>query len=203
MTEQEWLAATDPTPMLEFLKGKASDRKLRLFAVFCEREYLRFRPDISEGIVSRYAAMTERYADGEATFKEWEGVRQFVHGTFHHTDPYYHATHGVDTAVCCCYADDSVREIQTAAEHAVLAAVVRDIFGNPFRPTTANPSWLTSDVLALAKGIYQDRAFDRMPILADALQDAGCESAAILDHCRGDGPHVRGCWVVDLLLGKE
>jgi hypothetical protein len=65
-----------------------------------------------------------------------------------------------------------------------------------------NPSWLTSDVIALASGIYTERAFDRLPILADALQDAGCDNADILDHCRGSGPHVRGCWVVDLLLGK-
>ncbi|OWK45372.1 hypothetical protein FRUB_01703 [Fimbriiglobus ruber] len=62
---------------------------------------------------------------------------------------------------------------------------------------------MTSNVVALACGIYQERAFDRMPILADALQDAGCDSDDILAHCRGDGPHVRGCWVVDLLLGKE
>jgi hypothetical protein len=90
--------------------------------------------------------------------------------------------------------------------HAELTAVcdlIRDIFGNPFRPVTADPSWLTSTVAALARGIYADRAFDRLPILADALQDAGCDHADILDHCRGHGPHVRGCWVVDLLLGKE
>ncbi|MBP3959396.1 hypothetical protein J8F10_29485 [Gemmata sp. G18] len=77
------------------------------------------------------------------------------------------------------------------------------MFGNPFRPITTNHSWLTSGVVALATDIYQDRAFDRMPILADALQDAGCDSADILGHCRSNGPHVRGCWVIDLLLGKE
>ena len=66
----------------------------------------------------------------------------------------------------------------------------------------ADPAWLTSDVVALARGIYDERTFDRMPILADALQDAGCDSADILNHCRGAGPHVRGCWVVDLVLGK-
>ena len=66
-----------------------------------------------------------------------------------------------------------------------------------------DPSWLTSTVIALAEGIYSDRAFDRLPILADALEDAGCDHADILAHCRGDGPHARGCWVVDLILGKE
>ena len=61
----------------------------------------------------------------------------------------------------------------------------------------------TETVFALATGIYTERAFDRMPILADALEDAGCDNADILEHCRGDGPHVRGCWVVDLILEKE
>jgi hypothetical protein len=80
--------------------------------------------------------------------------------------------------------------------------VLRDVVGNPFRPATFDPFWRTSTVRGLAEGIYADRAFDRMPILADALEDAGCDSADILTHCRGDGPHVRGCWVVDLILGK-
>ena len=81
--------------------------------------------------------------------------------------------------------------------------ILRDIIGNPFRPVVVDLGWLTSTVLALATGIYADRAFDRMPILADALQDAGCDNDDMLTHCRGDGPHVRGCWVVDLLLGKS
>lgn len=80
---------------------------------------------------------------------------------------------------------------------------IYDVFGNPFRPVSADPRWLTSTVVALAEGIYQDLAFDRMPILADALEEAGCDNADILSHCRGDGPHVRGCWVVDLLTGRK
>jgi len=80
---------------------------------------------------------------------------------------------------------------------------LRDIFGNPFLPVVFDPSWLTPTVVALANSIYVDRAFDRMPILADALEEAGCDNADILLHCRGDGPHVRGCWVVDAVLGKE
>ncbi|WP_246523454.1 hypothetical protein [Gemmata palustris] len=78
-----------------------------------------------------------------------------------------------------------------------------DIAGNPFRPVPFSPSWLTSTTLALAARMYESRDFGAMPILADALQDAGCDSADVLDHCRGPGPHVRGCWVVDLVLGKE
>ena len=79
---------------------------------------------------------------------------------------------------------------------------LRDIFGNPFRPVPLDPRWLTSTVVDLVQAIYDERAFDRMPILADALMDAGCDSDEIILHCRGDGPHVSGCWVVDLLLGK-
>jgi hypothetical protein len=88
-------------------------------------------------------------------------------------------------------------------EQAQQAVLQRDIFGNPFRAVTLDPQWLTSTVLLLARGIYEDRAFDRLPILADALMDAGCDSADILDHLRGPGPHARGCWVLDLILGKE
>ncbi len=88
------------------------------------------------------------------------------------------------------------------AERIQQSHLLRDIFGNPFRPIAVDPTWLTSTAVGLARGIYDDRAFDRLPILADALQDAGCENSDILAHCRGDGPHVRGCWVVDLVLGK-
>ncbi|HUR53315.1 MAG TPA: hypothetical protein VMZ71_04255 [Gemmataceae bacterium] len=75
-------------------------------------------------------------------------------------------------------------------------------FGDPKSPVELDPLWRSSTVRALANGVYADRAFDRLPILADALMDAGCGHADILDHCRSDSPHVRGCWVVDLLLGK-
>jgi hypothetical protein len=74
---------------------------------------------------------------------------------------------------------------------------------NPFRPVSFDPSWRTSTTVALANQMYDSRYFSIMPILGDALQDAGCESAESLDHCRGPGPHVRGCWVVDLVLGKS
>jgi hypothetical protein len=88
-------------------------------------------------------------------------------------------------------------------ETKILAALVRDTFGNPFRPVALAPEWRTDTVPGIAHQMYESRDFAAMPILADALQDAGCDSADILDHCRGLGPHVRGCWVVDLLLAKE
>jgi hypothetical protein len=67
---------------------------------------------------------------------------------------------------------------------------------------TCCPEWRTSTAVAIARGMYDAREFGAMPILADALQDAGCNSEEILDHCRGPGPHIRGCWVIDLVLGK-
>jgi hypothetical protein len=91
-----------------------------------------------------------------------------------------------------------------AGELAHQCGIIRDIFGNPFhkRPKF-DTRWRTETVLALARQMYESRDFTAMPILADALQDAECDNADILDHCRGPGPHVRGCWVVDLVLGKE
>jgi hypothetical protein len=84
--------------------------------------------------------------------------------------------------------------------------LLREVFGNPLRPIVVDPSWLSwndSTIPKIAQAIYDERAFDRMPILADALKEAGCTNADILNHCRQPGEHVRGCWVVDLLLGKE
>jgi hypothetical protein len=88
------------------------------------------------------------------------------------------------------------------AEKQAQADLLRCIIGNPFRALNAEPAWFTPTVVALAQTIYAERAFDRMPILADALEDAGCTDADILSHCRGPGPHVRGCWCLDLLLIK-
>jgi hypothetical protein len=90
-----------------------------------------------------------------------------------------------------------------SSECKVQAEMLRDIFGNPFNPVILDPKWQTSNVIDLARTIYEDRAFDQMPILADALMDAGCYSEVLLDHCRQIKSHVRGCWVIDLLLGKE
>jgi hypothetical protein len=89
-----------------------------------------------------------------------------------------------------------------AEEAAVHAELFRDIFGNPFRKVEWEKRWNTSAVKQLARTMYESRDFAAMPVLADALQEAGCDNADVLGHCRGDGPHVRGCWVVDLVLGK-
>src|SRR5262249_46629041 len=78
---------------------------------------------------------------------------------------------------------------------AAQAALLRDIFGDAVRPAGLDRVWLTSTVVSLAREMYESREFTAMPTLADALQDAGCDNPDILDHCRGPGPHVRGCWV--------
>jgi hypothetical protein len=87
------------------------------------------------------------------------------------------------------------------AVHRLRKAVEPEVAPN--RSVRFSPEWRTSTAVALARQMYDSRDFSAMPILADALQDAGCDSADILDHCRGPGPHVRGCWVVDLVLGNE
>jgi hypothetical protein len=94
------------------------------------------------------------------------------------------------------FSDDPVLRVQSPL-------LLRCIFGNPFRCTAFDPRLRTETAVALATGIYADRAFDRLPILADALEDAGCDAVELLAHLRGPGPHVRGCWAVDLVLGKE
>jgi hypothetical protein len=87
---------------------------------------------------------------------------------------------------------------------AEFARLLREVFGNPFRPVSFNPAWRTDTAVSLARGMYDSRNFGAMPILADALQDVGCEDEQILNHCRdATAPHVRGCWVCDLVLGKN
>jgi hypothetical protein len=81
--------------------------------------------------------------------------------------------------------------------------LLRDIFGNPFRPVTPDPRWQTPAVVDLAQAIYQEKAFDRMPNLADALAQAGCTNPDILNHCHQASVHVRGCWVIDCFWGRS
>jgi hypothetical protein len=97
--------------------------------------------------------------------------------------------------------NDQVRQVEGPA----VAAILRDIIPKPLarQRIRAQRSWLTATVLQLAEWIYQERAFDTMPILADALEDAGCTNADILQHLRSPGPHVLGCWPLDLVLGKS
>jgi hypothetical protein len=221
MTEAEWLECADPQPMLNFLPdaGRADERKLRLFAVACCRHLLRkvrVTPHAEEAV-----NLAERYADGGASAAELQTARWVTYSTAEHAC--YNAAEpdgGVvmaDAAACnAAWAatehgasppDNNglspVFNARLAVEQSLQCDIVRDIFGNPFCPVAFDPSWRTSTVTELVRGIYDGRAFDRLPILADALQDAGCDDPDILGHCRGPGPHVRGCWVVDLVLGQS
>jgi hypothetical protein len=95
---------------------------------------------------------------------------------------------------------------QQQESHRRYCNLFREIFGNPFRPVPIDPSWLAwrgGLVVMLAQSIYDERRFQDLPILADALEEAGCTSEDLLAHCRSSGEHVRGCWAVDLVLGKE
>lgn len=220
MKEKQWLACTDPTPMLRFVRdtGNASDRKLRLFAVACYKHV----SDLScTDVEHEGAEVAECHADGRATDQELEEAHENLDSS---GDYRYRPAHEAtaihqdliqiarDTAqAAASLAGDAGLvggsqgksdswELAEAAERQAQAGFLRDIIA-PFR---AVPSPVfTPMLIALASGIYEDRAFDRLSILADALEEAGCTDEAILTHCRGPGPHVRGCWVVDLLLGKE
>lgn len=91
------------------------------------------------------------------------------------------------------------------AETLVQCQLIRDICGNPFRRPKIDSTcleWRDGTIIKLAQTIYLDQVFDELPILADALEEAGCTDADVMSHCRGPRPHVRGCWVVDLILGK-
>jgi hypothetical protein len=101
--------------------------------------------------------------------------------------------------------EQAVRDGLETCESVCQAHLVREIFGNPFRPIPFDPVWRTVNdgvVLRMATAIYQDRSWDDLPILADALEEAGCDQPRLLEHLHGPGPHTRGCWALDLILGR-
>lgn len=216
MTEFEWCRTKVPNAMLEHLRHCGLNRKLRLFAVACCRPYLDIMAD---GRCQLAIDTSERFADGAESFERLAERSQEMQQPLWVARPQSEARfHAVAAAMWATVeanivhgfwmpannAAASIRKAGDGSDRAFQARLIRCIFGNPFRPVAFDPQWLTSTVTHLAHGIYDDRAFDRMPILADALQDAGCENDDILNHCRDPkGIHARGCWVVDLILGKE
>ncbi len=213
MNEQEWAACTAPTRMLLFLRDKVSHRKFRLLA--CANGRLLW-PWITDHRSRQALLVAERLADGLASEADRANafaaclevpyVREYqadgVAANSPRAKAAAYAQHAVWEHVFAGANVNSqlVLPKETGLPDMLPLHLLRDIFGNPFHPAILEPRWLTETVLALAAGIYAGRAFDRMPILADALEDAGCDHADILTHCRGEGPHVRGCWVVDLAL---
>jgi hypothetical protein len=227
MTEAEWLAATDPWPMLDFLWVKeASDRKLRLFEAACCRRIWHLLPDERS---RRAVEAAESFADASTTDEElqaaanaacavWDADTELLatEGKWDRVSlapPYTASAAAYNVALPLGWWGGApafvaphriVPEVtaDSSTERAAHCTLLRDIFGNPFRPVAADPSWFTAAV-TLAGTMYAERAFGRLPILADALEDAGCPNAELLAHLRGPGPHVRGCWALDLVLGKE
>ncbi|VTR93254.1 Uncharacterized protein (Fragment) OS=uncultured bacterium PE=4 SV=1 [Gemmata massiliana] len=218
MTEAEWLACEDPEKLVNRAhrkKNLLTDRKFRLFAVACARAVW---PRIASDNGRTAVEVAERYADDSATSHEVAVVLAAAipsggdEDSDDETSDDYKAGHALSAAVCTCFERKHFLYAATSAATAASdpqraragqCVMLRDIVGNPFRPAAFSPSWRTSTAITLAAQMYESRDFGAMPILADALQDAGCDNADVLDHCRSDGPHVRGCWVVDLVLGKE
>jgi hypothetical protein len=260
MNEKKWLSTSDPVPMFDYLEGKASDRKSRLFAVACARRVthlltnarcrklielakqyssLEFEGSSAPGLSSGRDAVDlgERSADEPVDEEELNAAAERAYAfTFPASDyaacfdessgPFdtqigatgsaaeaasYTCKQGYGLnagALCAARAiarhrgakDDGVPDPE---ELAAQCGLLREIFGNPFRKTKPARSWLTPSVVTLAEEIYKKSALDRMGILADALEEAGCDNAEILSHCRSQDPHVKGCWVIDLVLGKK
>lgn len=193
-----------PGRVWDFLRGDHSERKLRLYATACCRlsnSRIAWRGIYREGL-----DLSERLADGVGTAECLADARMTVENEMA-SDGFASYPENDYTTVLGVFVVLSEAD-RPAAERCFCLAIDKDrnalheVFGDPFRPVTFDPRWRTSDVVGLATAIYEDKAFERMPVLADALMDAGCEDEQVLGHCRGEGPHVRGCWVVDMVLGK-
>ena len=227
MTEAEWLASADPEAMLRFLDGKVSDRKLRLFACGCCRQVW----PLLTAADSRHAVeVAERYADGQAGAKTLAGAKMLAGAAAPRTGGAAWAAYWATSPraavsiwnVSAAAADAATLAAATAAKVAGTDAnaawdsarakatreqahLLRDIFGNLFRPAAADPAWLSwhgGTVGKIARTVYDERRFGDLPVLADALEEAGCTSGALLGHCRQPGEHVPGCWALDLILGR-
>ncbi|QEL20621.1 hypothetical protein [Limnoglobus roseus] len=215
MTEAEWQTSSNPSLLLQYVAKSATERKLRLVVLECRarvRDLMVYRPYRSAVVVA------ERYVEGAANATELSRASRAALsaatqikllgpvGMFRRRLAWSAVRAAVADASSLGWKVGEAVDAATNAKHVLrplpVGRVLRCVFGNPFRPVTFSPPWLNPTAVAIATVIYEDRAFDRLPILADALQDAGCEDEAILGHCRGDGVHVRGCWVVDGVLGK-
>ncbi len=216
MTEEEWKVHQGPKHIIKELEKQKTltSRKTRLFACGCYRLVwdqihlvsIKLFVELAEARADRQIKQTDlqkyRTPQGKPNRNSAdEHLWVFAHAIL---EPIVNPSQIAWTTRLAGepnkYNTDILNEWEDCPEQANL---LRDIFGNPFRPVDFDPEWQTDTAVALAQTMYDARNFHAMPILADALQDAGCEDAAILDHCRDEhGLHVRGCWVVDLVLGK-
>jgi hypothetical protein len=186
MTEAEWLACGDLQRLLEFIDARVTLHKALAFAAACDR-YIA-GPPYPRGVPAPYEEeLNDRTQQSNAA--KIRTLLRVALGLVHASpDP-----------------EEQSSPDWLPRRMLAICDLLRDLF-NPFHEAQRNPDWLTANNRAawnLARTIYAEQEFDRLPILGDALEDAGCTDDSILSHCRGAGPHVRGCWVIDLLLGKE
>jgi hypothetical protein len=223
MGARRWQKCDEPDELLLWLsedESRTSQRKNTLLGLACLR---RVEDVLDDPRTSALLDVLERYADGAATREELSEARKAAAaadgergGRGDAWGMAYRALNEFYLSVpftTCQYAAAAYAERLcspekpwhriNAEEGAFQCHLLRDVFGDPFRPGRIEPTWRTPDVLALAGAVYQEKAFDRLPILADALEEAGCTDARVRKHCRGEGVHVKGCWVVDLVLGKS
>jgi hypothetical protein len=204
------------------LLGLASERKRRLLACAFARQVW---PLLVDGRIRHAVVVAERFADGLAdhgelaaaraeAFQAWDAVRVDPSGG--DRAPAQAAQSAALAALWAVQSNlrEAARYGAVAATEASLcptpaevrrgqAALVRDVMGNPFRPPDVDPTWLGPAVVAVARAINHEAGFDQLPVLADALLDAGCPpESEVVRHPRGSGPHVRGCWCLDLLVGS-
>jgi hypothetical protein len=212
MTEAEWLASEDAASMEFFIRDRASDRKARLYCcAVCRHVWSRLEHDSSRQAV----VVGERFADGTATRGELRAARQSARAVVNtERDGEVDRLHY--TAVTA--ADPRV-ELEWVAINAnggvdsgtgPFAELLRDIYGDPFRPVALGVAGMPSGVTLLAQAAYDNRILPggeldlaHLGVLSDALEEAGCTDVEILSHLRSPGPHVRGCWALDLVLGKS
>ncbi len=229
MTEKDWLTCASTPPMLQHLGRNGSDRKARLLGLAC---CLRFPELMQIPLLAEGMRIADRRLHGELLPLERKAVRRAIHEAipempFPIPSPAAWCVQKLLDKKCEFSTGQILPFMVEARQQAIYIRahesgidpgslpkdgavseefaqcnLIRDIFGNPFRPVAADPAWITPIVVAIAAAIYDDRAFDRLPVLADALEEAGCTNADVLLHCREPGEHVRGCWVVDLVLGK-
>jgi hypothetical protein len=218
-TESDWLEATYAPPLIRFLSERVTDRKEKLLSAACFRRIWHLLKT-EQG--RKAVEVLERYVDGEATPEQlaeaqedaWQSNIEIPNPEGNNL-PETQALAAIGlsaslidllirVAEATAWEKVGTPEAVSEPEQRSQCVLVRDIFGNPFRPATFDAAWRTSTAVALARGMYESRDFSAMPILADALQDAGCDNDDILNHCRDPhATHVRGCWVVDLVLGKS
>jgi hypothetical protein len=213
VTAEEWDNCADPELMLSDISSYGSVRKARLLLVACGRsltESLPLTPELRATHLNILKVL-EGQADevspdnwSSGLCSDWDYVHaQPLEESDHLYELYLMATcTGLSGGLLC--ASYAVPNEERSLETKRQATLLREIFGNPYRSTPFDPLWRTSDSVAIAKTVYHSRDFSAMPILADALQDAGCDCDAILTHCRDVAAHhVPGCWVVDLVLDQK